>query len=387
MSNCAERRTKQQYLAIKKQRKYRRKIFTDIFKKYQQVDELPDGYAFCYPRSEDWAAKLNEFLEICQSRYPFFTPELIFEPNQDAIWMRIKGPEGTKDVIKKVLSRNRKTIPTVRKAIQLGFRLATSPVRVTPDFIIIGAAKCGTTSLYGYLTQHPCIAPAFKKELYFFDRYFGRGMAWYRAYFPTLFNKKFTQHIKKRNFITGESTPCYLFHPHAPRRVFEKFPRIKLIVLLRNPVDRAYSYYHMKVRRGFETLSFEEAVEKEEERLDGELDKMIADENYFSFNRHNFSYLARGIYVDQLRNWMKFFPKEQFLIVKSEDFYKQSSEVSKQILGFLDLPEWELNIEKKYNYFPYPKMDTKIRKRLVEYFKPYNQRLYELLGMNLGWDS
>ena len=115
-------------------------------------------------------------------------------------------------------------------------------MRLMPDFIIIGAARCGTTNLYRNLTQHPYIVPAFRKEVHFFDHTsnFKNGVAWYRAHFPLLLYKHYKQ-VRKQDIVTGEASPYYIFHPHAPKRAFEIVPQVKLIVMLRNPVDRAYS--------------------------------------------------------------------------------------------------------------------------------------------------
>ncbi|MEH7381665.1 sulfotransferase domain-containing protein [Bacillus sp. JJ1533] len=249
-----------------------------------------------------------------------------------------------------------------------------------PDFLIIGAQKCGTTSLYNYLIKHPNVVPAKKKEVHFFDYQFEKGIAWYRKHFPLVFENN-------PNLITGEASPYYIFHPHAPQRISEMMPRVKIIVMLRNPVDRAYSHFQHEIRLGAETLSFEEAIEKEAARLQGEKEKMMKDENYYSYNHQHYSYLSRGIYVDQLKAWMEKFPKKQFLIVKSEDFFYDPLTVFDRVLHFLNLPVWELNKGKKYNAGHYSKMDDVMRKHLIDYFKPHNQRLYEILGENLDWEQ
>ena len=250
--------------------------------------------------------------------------------------------------------------------------------QIMPDFIIIGAQRCGTTSLYKYLTKHPSVARGLLKEVHFFDLHFRKGIPWYRSQFPSLFHK--------RAFIAGEASPYYIFHPHAPRRIFETIPQAKLIALLRNPVDRALSHYYHEVANGVEPLSFEDAIDREGERLDGEMEKLLEDEDYQSFNHRHFSYLLRGIYVDQLKVWMDLFSKEQLLILRSEDMLSDPSATTKRVSDFLGLPGWEPNTFKKYNARAYPKMDPNTRKRLIEYFEPHNQRLYEYLGVNLGWD-
>ncbi len=159
-------------------------------------------------------------------------------------------------------------------------------------------------------------------------------------------------------------------------------------MILRNPVDVAYSFYQQQFRRGFETLSFERAIEREASRLDGEWEKMVSDEHYLSFNLHYYSYLFRGVYIDHLMRWLDVFPREQMLLIVSEDFYKDPSTCLDSVCDFLDLPPMPRRTAQEYeriNYVPYLPMDPKMRQRLVEYFKPYNRRLYDFLGRDLGW--
>jgi hypothetical protein len=280
-------------------------------------------------------------------------------------------------------SKNRKGLRHVIVGLA---RAITGRMRITPDFILVGAQKCGTTSLYHNLTKHPNVMPCFVKEVHYFDVNFSKGIIWYQSHFPSRVYK-YIQQRGKQPAVTGESSPYYLFHPHAPRRVSEVMPRVKLIAILRNPLQRAYSHYHHEVRMGFETLSFEDAVEQEQERLLGEREKMIADEDYYSFNHRHYSYLSRGIYVDQLMNWMRWFSRDQILILKSEDFYQDSRSVMKRIAAFLELPGWEPMEYSKYNAFQYPTMDATMRARLIDFFKPHNQRLSDFLGTDIGWDA
>jgi Sulfotransferase domain len=276
----------------------------------------------------------------------------------------------------------------------------TSQMRLLPDFLIIGGQRCGTTSLYFYLTELPGIARALNKEVHFYDDHFKEGLGWYRAQFPYSFLKYYIKSVRKEHFITGESSPYYLFHPLISSRLAEVTPHAKLIVLLRNPIDRAYSHHWLVTEEGHETLPFEEAIKREEERLAGETEKLLADENYESFNHRHFSYLARGIYVDQLKRWMQCFPREQFLILQSEQFYKNTAAVLKQTLDFLGIPGGTLFTDNKefkqyrepnkkgyQNIQKPPKLDPKVREYLVEYFRPHNARLYELLGQDFGWDK
>ena len=315
----------------------------------------------------------------------------------------------------------------VKRGIQWGARMATSPLRTLPDFVIIGAQRCGTTSLYNYLVEHPDVAPAFIKETHFFDLYFGRGLNWYRAYFPILSGLSWkepgagwlgrilpglswkehgpaTAGVRQRRLLTGESTPYYLFHPHAPQRVWEAVPGAKLILLLRNPVDRAYSHYHHEVRMGAEEGSFEEAIEREEKSLASETARLVEDEGYRSFTHMHHSYLARGIYVDQIQRWTELFGRDRILILKSEDFYGDPSASLEQVLHFLGLPVPALACPEqsdregkagtgrkqgsyeKYNLGHYAEMDAATRRQLIAYFEPHNQRLFGYLGTDLGWE-
>src|SRR5215210_9293703 len=229
-----------------------------------------------------------------------------------------------------------------------------------PDFVIIGAQKGGTSFLYHLLTQHPLVEPAVRKEVRYFEGLFDLGVEWYRWCFAQ------PKWIDGRRTITGEATPSYLFHAPVAKRMAETVPKARLIALLRNPVDRAYSHYQMQVKRGTEPKTFEEAIKQQRA-----------------------SYLSRGIYVEQLLRWSAFFSKEQMLVLKSEDFFEEPVETLKSVLNFLDLPQWEPDVsqlrESRHEGNYEQSMDSSTRRRLEAYFRPYNQRLYEYLGVDFGW--
>ncbi len=257
-----------------------------------------------------------------------------------------------------------------------------------PDFLIIGTQRGGTTSLYNYLLAHPQIAAATRKEVHFFDNNFHLGISWYRAQFPSIIQHDMGETGQSQRFITGEASPYYLFHPLAPARAALIVPKTKLIVLLRNPVDRAYSHHCRTVKKGRETLSFEDALAQEEIRTRDEGQRLAADPHYYSYNHQYYTYLARGIYVDQLQRWMNYFPKEQFLIIKSEDFYATPDMKLREIFMFLGLPEVpsvQQQEYKQFNRYSQGQMEPEMRKRLLTYFEPYNERLYTLLGRDFGW--
>jgi hypothetical protein len=273
------------------------------------------------------------------------------------------------------------------RAVLLKPRLVTSRWRMLPDFVIIGGQRCGTTSLYRYLTEHPSCIHAFEKEVHYFDRHYGRDLCWYRANFPMRSYKSLVERHAGAPALTGEATPNYMFHPIAPRRLAEHVPQARLIALLRNPVERACSHYHHEVWLGHETLDFEQALDAEEERLRGEQSRILEDPGYSGFNHAHFSYANRGIYVDQLLEWMRYFPRERLLVIKSEDMYEEPDRILQEVQRFLGLPVKRLAGYKTYNVGHYDEgMEARLRKRLLDFFAPHNQRLYAYLDRDFGWD-
>lgn len=268
-----------------------------------------------------------------------------------------------------------------------GIGLATASQRILPDFIIIGAQRCGTTSLFQYLCQHPEVYPSIPKEVHYFSNNYQKGINWYRSHFPLRSQK--LKIISKNNggFITGEATPYYLSHPHAPKRAAKVVPNARLIVLLRDPVRRAYSHYFHEVNMGIETLPFEEAIHKEEDRLRGEFDKLLGDETYRSFNYQHFSYLARGIYADQIERWLKVFKPDSMLVLNSSWLNKDPINTFRTVTGFLGLSDWYQIDASKYHTASYPPMEENIKRQLYDFFRPHNQRLYDLTNINLELDE
>jgi Sulfotransferase domain len=284
----------------------------------------------------------------------------------------------------------------LRRSLE-SYRVLTSSLRLLPEFLIIGVQKGGTTSLYRYLEQHPRVASAFAKEVHFFDNHthdykYGKGLSWYRSHFAYNLSKFYPSFIPRSNLVTGEASPDYIFDVHAPQRIAEALPQAKLIILLRNPVDRAYSHYMHNVRAAWdrkrEPLSFEEAIAAEPIRLQGEKDRLLQDTHYFSYNYMHYSYLQRGIYADQLQTWFRLYSPEQLLILGSENFFTNPQAYFKKVLEFLKLPDCELPQYQSFNARNEREsmLSEQTRWQLKEYFKPHNDRLYQLLGNDFGWD-
>ncbi|MGK7919850.1 MAG: tetratricopeptide repeat protein [Trichodesmium sp.] len=243
-----------------------------------------------------------------------------------------------------------------------------------PNFIVIGVKKAGTTSIYRYLIQHPQILPAIKKEIDFWSFYFHRGLDWYQAHFPTI--------PESEKFLTGEASPSYFDAPDTPARLFHFFPKIKLIVLLRNPVDRTISDYYHEVRSNAENMSVEEVINSRLEKLIKISSSFVKEKDYWNYQG---DYIASSVYLDWLQKWLNIFPREQLLILPSEEFYSNPKTTMKQVFNFLGLPDYQIPNYPKLNVGSYSFISESLRQKLSDYFQPHNQRLEEYLGMKFNW--
>jgi len=264
----------------------------------------------------------------------------------------------------------------VRSTIWASGRL-TARWRGLPDFLVIGAQKAGTTALYAYLRWHPAILGPFWKEVSFFDRHWWRGEAWYRGQLP----------FRTEGRLVGEASPSYVFHPLAPERVYSLVPDVRLIVLVREPAERAYSHYQHEVALGREPLSFEDALDTEDERLRGEVDRLRADPRAFSREWWDHAYAARGLYADQIERWLEFFPREQVLIVTTEELGERPAETYASVLAFLGAPPHALGAYPRVFDRDYPPMRHETQTELAARFAEPNRRLERLLGRPLGWST
>jgi hypothetical protein len=265
-------------------------------------------------------------------------------------------------------------VRTVARTAIWTYGTATAFARPLPDFLILGAQKAGTTALFSYLRRHPSITGPAWKEVSFFDRHYARGTRWYRGQFP----------LKRASFV-GEASPSYLLHPLAPERVRSLVPDARLITLLRNPVDRAYSHYQHEVALGREPLSFEEALAAEDERLAGEVERMLADPRYFSDAWWDHTYFTRGLYAQQLERWYAVFPRDQLLLVPTEELGADPAGTYARIVEFIGAPPHDLSEYPRVFERDYAPMEPAVRTALEARYAAPNARLYALLERDLAW--
>ncbi len=247
-----------------------------------------------------------------------------------------------------------------------------------PDFLVIGGMRCGTTSLFSYLAEHPLVDPAIGKELQYFSVFHDRGEKWYRGNFPPV----------RDGALTFEASPYYLYHPLTPARVAAAMPEGKFIALLRDPVDRAYSHYKHTVERGVEPLSFADAIAAEEERLAPYLGADLTSKEAHVALR-SFSYASRGLYAEQLSRWYAHVAPEQILVLRSESMYADPAQTYAECLAFLGLPDYQprdLEVHSRTKPAMVAPSDDTLRS-LRRYFAPHNEELGRLVGWDHTWPS
>jgi len=262
--------------------------------------------------------------------------------------------------------------------VKRGLSGITASSRVLPNFIISGTVRSGTTSLYYNICEHPSVLPANYDEIGFFDSNYHLGINWYRSMFPT--EKEMEQVKKETNFaITGEDTPFYFWKKEAAERIFEKIPDSKIIIIFRNPVDRAYSNYNLGIREVLEEkLSFEDAIDDEMNFLDNHSFRESVDRKR--------SYLSKGLYDEQIKIWFNIFPKEQIHILSTDDMQKDPKESLLKIFRFLQIPDYTLKTPQKQKAAKYKKMNDKTRERLLNFYKPHNEKFFQTIQKRFDWD-
>ena len=272
------------------------------------------------------------------------------------------------------------------RAVARGSGRLSSGVRVTPDFLVIGGQRCGTTSLFKTLRAHPAVlAPVLHKGVHYFDTSYSRGMGWYRGHFPLEATARRIEGRTGVRPLAFESSPYYMFHPLAAERIARDLPGVKVLVLLRDPVERAYSAHAHELARGFETEDFATALELEESRLSGEVERMLADPRYRSHSHQHHAYVQRGRYVEHLDRLAGIFGRDRVHVVDSHRFFTEPEPVYDGVLTFLGLPHTGYPLFERHNARPRSPMPAELRVRLEEHFAPYDRRLADWLGAPVSW--
>jgi hypothetical protein len=265
---------------------------------------------------------------------------------------------------------------------------ATAGSRTLPDALVIGTQRGGTTNLYHYLLQHPQFLGAVAdKEVHHFDLHGDDDLASYRGAFPRSRTVRRRERRAGGPVVVGEATPYYLFHPAVPARVAGALPDVRLIAVLRDPVDRAWSHYRHEIDLGYETLSFEDALACEDERLAGEYERLRADPGAVSFAHQHHSYTARGRYLEQLERWWAAFPRERLLLVRSEDLHADPVATFGAITAHLGIRDWQPPAWRTYNASTATGMAADTRRRLRDAFREWNGRLAAATHRDWAWDA
>ena len=263
-----------------------------------------------------------------------------------------------------MLNRTKRVRKRLHRQFNVYYR-ATSPFRPLPNALIIGGMKCGTTTLNAWLRSHPQVAFSAIKEVHYFDQNYHKGEGWYRSFFPLL------------EWLTGakcviEATPAYLFRASvvAPR-MYRLLPNARLILMLRDPVQRAISHYGHRLRNGEEGRSMEEALLSDH---GSDLD----DENF---------YKTRGLYAKQIEEFLRFYPRENLMIIKSEEFFENPAPIYHAVQEFLGLAPQDLpagcaprNVGQRPSAIP-----ESVHQHLVQYYCLPNQQLSQLLPFFKVW--
>lgn len=272
-------------------------------------------------------------------------------------------------------SRPKRIVKGALRGPSWWWRRATSSFRDLPTFVVVGAQRAGTTSLFDWLAVHPQVAPAFTKEVHYFDLNYHRGASWYRAHFA----------LTRAARACGEASPYLLFHPLAPERAARDLPpETVFLAVLRDPVERALSHYRHERALGIESLPLLDALDAEAGRLNGEHERVQRGED--SFVHQHFSYIARGEYAQQLERWFGCVGRHRMHVFDASDLFCDIG-ARQDLLAAIGLSA---------HGQPYPAANSApsfvdkageevARRRLREHYRPHNDRLAVLLGRPMAW--
>src|ERR1022692_112656 len=267
------------------------------------------------------------------------------------------------------------------RSLSVGTGRLTHWARMLPGFLIVGAQRGGTTSMYQTVSQHPAVMRAvLHKGVHYFDTGYDHSLAWYQGHFPLRAQAALTRRAAGEVPLTFESSPYYMFHPMAAERISRDLPGVRLIVLVRDPVERAYSAHAHELARGYETEPFERALELEPIRLEGEAERLTADPAYLSHSHQHQAYRTRGQYIEQLERLERHFGRDRIHVMDSDAFFTDPEPNFAAVLDFLGLPHSGNIAFERYNARARAPMPDALRAQLRAHFRPYDERLARWLG-------
>jgi len=258
----------------------------------------------------------------------------------------------------------------------------TGPLRVLPDFLVIGVKRCGTTSLFHNLPKHPSILNSHHDGIGFFNDNYQLGVNWYRSFFPTIFSKNKT--IRKYGDCkTFDVTTRYIEDGTTAKKIKKIIPNAKIIVMLRNPVDRAYSQFNVSVKEKVETRNFHDAISEEIDDLEN---NNMNKEN-FEIAKNEFDYIKKGMYASQLKPWFDTIPKDNIGIFSIEDFKKNSQNTYNMIFKFLGISDFDIKENEIMEKGEYLSMNDNTRNLLLDFYKIHNEELFKLINKRFEWEK
>lgn len=267
------------------------------------------------------------------------------------------------------------------RTVAQGWGYVTADLRMLPGFLIVGGQRCGTTTLFRVLSDHPQVMrPTISKGINYFDINYLRGPRWYRAHFPLQRPSR-----GPRRTIAFESSGYYSHHPLAPARIGQDLPGVQLVMMVRDPAERAFSAYKHAVARGLETESFPRALELEQQRLEGEIEKMTVDPSYQSFHHRHHAYVTRGQYAEQIRRMHDAVGSGNVYVMDADAFFDDPVREFGSLTDWLGLEAWTPPEVGQWNARTSAPMPSELRAKLERHFEPHDEALAQLLGHMPSW--
>lgn len=288
----------------------------------------------------------------------------------------------TRTVVRTVGGHLSPTASRRARGLALTWGRATSVARMTPSILVVGAQRCGTTTMFRLLEAHPdLVRPTLSKGTGYFDDEHDHSWDWYLGHFP-LRRPASSRSVRPAAF---ECSGYYLFHPLAAGRIAAALPDARVVVLVRDPVERAVSAHRHEVARGFEQLGFEEAVAAEGVRTAGEAHRLTHEPGYRSFAHRHHAYLQRGEYAHQIRRFHDALGAERVHVLDADDFFADPRRRFLELQRDLGLSPWAPPSVEAWNARPGPPIDARDRRRLLAHYEPHDDDLADLLGWTPSW--